>query len=431
MKRTDVVIVGGGQAGLAMSRCLAQAGIDHVVFERGRVAERWRSERWDSLRLLTPNWQTRLPGFQYSGPDPDGYMTAGEVVSHLERYASSFEAPVEGDTSVTELSPTADGYRIVTSRGTWFARGAVIATGYCDVPHVPRAGASLSPRISQIVPTGYRRPDDLDEGGVLIVGASATGIQIADELLRSGRAVTVAAGHHTRVPRSYRGRDIMWWLDRSGMLDAGADEVFDIDVSRRQPSFQLVGRPDHASIDLAILRAKGARVVGHLRGADGSRMWFDDDLVSTTAASDAKLAMLLKRLDDFSSAADLDREVADPDPFEPIWPAFLEAPLTLDLAAERITSVVWATGYRRGYSWLHAPVLNRRGDIEHRGGVTSSPGLYVLGMQFQRRRNSNFIDGVGKDARYLAGEIAAHLDRAQSAIRLKRTAHGHDAPQVC
>ena len=416
MKRTEVVIVGGGQAGLAMSRCLADAGIDHVVLERGRVAERWRSERWDSLRLLTPNWQTRLPGFQYSGPDPDGYMKASEVVSYLERYASSFEAPVEGDTSVTELSPAADGYRIVTNRGTWHAGGAVIATGYCDVPHIPRMGASLSPRIRQIVPTVYRRPDDFDEGGVLIVGASATGIQIADELLRSGRSVTVAAGHHTRVPRSYRARDIMWWLDRSGILDVGADDVYDIDVSRRQPSFQLVGRPDHASIDLASLRAKGARIVGHLRGIDGLRMWFDDDLVLTTAASDAKLALLLKRLDDFATAADLDRQVGDPEPFKAVWPEFLEAPVALDLAAERITSVVWAAGYRRGYSWLRAPVLNHRGEIEHRGGVTKSPGLYVLGMQFQRRRNSNFIDGVGKDAQYLAGEIAAHLGHAQRAI---------------
>jgi putative flavoprotein involved in K+ transport len=416
MRRTDVVIVGGGQAGLATSRCLADAGIDHVVLERGRLAERWRSERWDSLRLLTPNWQTRLPGFRYSGPDPDGYMTAGEVVNYLEGYASSFDAPVEGDSFVTDLSPTAGGYRIVTSRGTWMARGVVIATGYCDVPHVPRAGARLSPGIRQIVPTGYRKPDDLDDGGVLIVGASATGIQIAEELLRSGRDVTIAAGHHTRVPRSYRGRDIMWWLDRSGMLDVGVADVHDIDVSRSQPSFQLVGRPDHASLDLACLRVKGARVVGHLRGADGARMWFDDDLVLTTAASDAKLAMLLKRLDDFSSAADLDGQVDDPEPFEPIWPAFLEAPLALDLAAEQITSVVWATGYRREYPWLHARVLNRRGDIEHRGGVTPSPGLYVIGMQFQRRRNSNFIDGVGMDAEYLAGAIAAHLGRPRRAI---------------
>jgi putative flavoprotein involved in K+ transport len=416
MKKTDVVVVGGGQAGLAMSRCLLDAGIDHVVLERGRIAERWRSERWDSLRLLTPNWQTRLPGFQYAGPDPGGYMTAAEVASFLDRYASSFGAPVEGDTQVLELSATDDGYRILTNRGEWFARAVVIATGYCDVPEVPRARSGLSPAIRQVVPTEYRRPADLDDGGVLVVGASATGIQIADELLRSGRAVTIAAGHHTRVPRSYRGRDIMWWLDRSGMLDVAADDVYDIEVSRSQPSFQLVGRPDHASIDLGILRRSGASIVGRLRGIEGTRAWFDDDLVATTAASDAKLAMLLKRLDDFSSATRLDRHVGDAEPFEPIWPMFLEAPSVLDLEAERITAVVWATGYRRVYPWLRVPVLDRRGSIAHRGGVTSSPGLYVLGMQFQRRRNSNFIDGVGKDARDVGGKLAGHLGHQERAI---------------
>ena len=416
MRRTDVVIVGGGQAGLAMSRCLVDAGIDHIVLERGRIAERWRTERWDSLRLLTPNWQTRLPGFNYAGPDPDGFMTAGEVAAHLEHYASSFAAPVEDDTVVSELSAIGTGYRIVTSRDTWLARCVVIATGYCDVSHVPRTAASLTPRVRQIVPTEYRKPEDLDTGGVLVVGASATGVQIADELLRAGRDVTIAAGHHTRVPRLYRGRDIMWWLDRSGLLDVGADGVYDIDVSRGQRSFQLVGRPDRASIDLSTLRKHGARVVGHLRGTDRSHVWFDDDLVATTAASDAKLAMLLKRLDDFSSAAGLDTLVGDAEPFEPIWPEFLAAPASLDLHAEGITSVVWATGYRRRYSWLRLPVLDRHGDVAHQGGVTSSPGLYVLGMQFQRRRNSNFIDGVGKDARYLAGEIAAHLCHGQRAI---------------
>jgi putative flavoprotein involved in K+ transport len=284
----------------------------------------------------------------------------------------------------------------------------------------------MSAAIRQVVPTEYRRPADLDDGGVLIVGASATGVQIADELLRSGRAVTIAAGHHTRVPRSYRGRDIMWWLDRSGLLDIAADDVYDIEVSRSQPSFQLVGRPDHVSIDLEILRRKGARVVGRLRGVDGVRAYFDDDLVATTAASDAKLAMLLKRLDDFSSDAQLDvrlkadttthRQVGDPEPFEPVWPSFLDAPVEMNLGADGITSVVWATGYRRAYPWLRLPVLDRRGDIAHDGGVTASPGVYVLGMQFQRRRNSNFIDGVGKDARYLAAEIAAHLGHTERAV---------------
>ena len=407
MRRTDVVVVGGGQAGLAMSRCLIEAGIDHVVLERGRVAERWRSERWDSLRLLTPNWQTRLPGFHYAGPDPDGYMTAGEVASHLEYYASSFGAPVEDDTRVVELSQAGAGYRIVTDRDTWLARSVVVATGYCDVAHVPRAASGLTPRVRQIGPTGYRKPDDLDDGGVLIVGASATGVQIADELLRAGRAVTVAAGHHTRVPRSYRGRDIMWWLDASGILHETLDEVYDPAISRDQVSLQLVGRGDRSTLDLLALRNRGVRVVGRVVGADGYRVALADDLVATTVAADVKLAALLERLNRFAAETGLDLRDHAPEPFEPTWPAFTESPVALDLRAEGIRTVVWATGFKRRYPWLPAAVLDERGEIRHRGGVSCLPGLYGVGLNFMRRRNSAFIDGVGADAR----AVAAHLDQ--------------------
>jgi putative flavoprotein involved in K+ transport len=414
--RIDALVIGGGQAGLAMSRCLSDLGLDHVVLERGRIGERWRTERWDSLRLLTPNWQSRLPGFRYLGPDPHGYMTAAEVVGYFEQYARSFRAPVEGGTSVHAVAEALGGYRVTTDRGTWAARAVVVATGYCDVAAMPAVAGRMASGVRQIVPAEYRRPQDLDEGGVLVVGASATGVQIADELLSAGREVTIAAGHHTRIPRCYRGYDIMWWLDRSGLLDMAADDVYDIEISRRQPSFQLVGRPDHRSIDLATMRARGARVVGRVTGAEGERVWFDDDLVATTAASDAKLAMLLKRLDDFAAASRQKGWFGDPEPFRPIWPEFTEAPLTMDLRAERIATVVWATGYRRRYPWLQVPVLNERGDIAHRGGFTAAPGLYVLGMQFQRRRNSNFIDGVGKDARVLAAALAAHLGHSHQAI---------------
>ena len=416
MQRTDAVVIGGGQAGLAMSRCLSDLGLDHVVLERGRIGERWRTERWDSLRLLTPNWQSRLPGFRYSGPDPHGYMTAAEVVGYFEQYARSFRAPVESGTSVHAVSETAGGYRVTTDRSTWTARAVVVATGYCDVPAMPAVANGIAPGIRQLVPAEYRRPQDLDEGGVLVVGASATGVQIADELLGAGRDVTVAAGHHTRIPRCYRGHDIMWWLDRSGLLDVAADDVYDLEISRRQPSFQLVGRPDHRSIDLATLRARGARVVGRVTGAEDTRIWFDDDLVATNAASDAKLAMLLNRLDDFAAASRQEGRFGDPEPFQPLWPEFTEAPLTMDLRAEKIATVVWATGYRRRYPWLQVPVLDNRGDIAHRGGFTAAPGLYVLGMQFQRRRNSNFIDGVGKDARLLAAALAEHLGHTHQAI---------------
>ncbi len=409
MTHTDVVVIGGGQAGLAMSRCLSDLGIDHVVLERGRVAERWRTERWESLRLLTPNWLSRLPGFRYEGPDPDGFMTTGEVVGYLQGYARSFSPPFECQTTVEHLSTVTDGYQVMTNRGGWRARSVVIATGYSDVPRVPRLASGLSPDVYQIVPTSYRSPEHVPPGGVLVVGASATGVQLAEELRHAGRDVTIAAGHHLRMPRRYRGRDVMWWLDRTGLFDATVGDVYDVDISRSQPSFQLVGRPDHRSIGLKNLQMAGVRVVGHLTGAEGHRVAFADDLVKTTVASDAKLALLLQRFDEFSSRHGLDADVGKPEPFVPVWQSFTDAATGLNLHAEGIGTVIWATGYRRQYPWLHVPVLDGRGEIRHTGGVTPSTGLYVLGMQFQRQRNSNFIDGVGRDALWLSRVIGEHL----------------------
>ena len=408
--RTDVVVIGGGQAGLAMSYCLTAEGIDHVVLERGRLAERWRSERWDSLRLLTPNWQTRLPGFQYDGPDPDGFMTSADVVSFFERYARRFSPPVESQTSVTSVWRNDEGFRVATSNGEWRARAVVIATGDCDTPLIPRMSGRVSPGILQIAPSRYRRPEMLPDGGVLIVGASSTGIQLADELSAAGRDVVIAAGHHTRMPRRYRGRDIMWWLDRAGFMDTAAEDVEELELSRNQPSLQLVGRPDHASLDLSVLRDRGVRVAGRLVDVDGSRAVFADDLVSTTVASDVKLAALLARLDAAAERAHFDGEVSQPEPFAPIWTRFTTADTSLNLAAEGIRTVIWAVGYRRIYNWLDVPVLDGRGEIQHDGGVTAHPGLYVIGLRFLRRRNSTFIDGVGKDALFLSNHVAQYLD---------------------
>jgi putative flavoprotein involved in K+ transport len=408
VKRTDVVIIGGGQAGLAMSRCLSDRGIEHVILERGRVGERWRSERWDSLQLLTPNWQSRLPGFQYSGPDPDGYMTMAELVAYLERYASVIGAPVQAPTIVLGVRQSDGEFVVDTTRARWRARSVVVATGYSDVPHVPRMGTALPRDIFQIVPSRYRNPNDLPSGGVLVVGASATGIQLADEIHASGRPVTIAVGRHTRLPRMYRGRDILWWLDAMGVFDETIDQVFDREISRTQPSLQLIGRDDHASLDLAILRQRGVRAVGRAVAIDGTRVHLDDDLVATTVASDAKLALLLRRIDEFIDATG---EPAEPngDGFVPNWPASMcVTPEMLDLRAERIRSVLWATGFQRSYPWLKVPVLDAAGEIRHVGGVTPIPGLYVLGMHFQRRRKSAFIDGVGADA----AEIAEHLSLA-------------------
>jgi putative flavoprotein involved in K+ transport len=411
--RTTAIVIGGGQAGLAMSHCLSDAGIDHVVLERGRIANRWRTHGWDSLRLLTPNWMTRLPGYRYDGADPDGFMTIPEVVRFLEQYARASRAPVMTSTTVRRVDRWGDRFRVATTRGAWCASSVVIATGHSDLPAVPAVHRRLVPWIEQIVPSEYRHPEQLPPGGVLVVGASATGIQIADELQQSGRHVTLAAGQHTRLPRTYRGRDILWWLDRLGVLGQDASQVHDLEISRQQPSLQLVGRPDRATLNLGVLARRGVRVVGRLRHIDGHRVTFDEDLLATAAAADFKLAGVLMRVDAFIAASGI--TASPPERFEPTWPHFADSETTLDLKAERIGAVVWATGYRRSYPWLHVPVLDQRGEIQHQGGITEQPGLYVLGLNFLRRRNSSFIDGVGADARDLTEHLARHVGVARIA----------------
>lgn len=406
MTGIQTVVVGAGQAGLAMSRCLTERGVPHVVLERGDVAERWRHERWDSLRLLTPNWMTRLPGYAYAGPDPDGFMRAPEVVQLLEDYARSSAAPVERRSSVRSVVRRGDRFAVTTERAIWLADSVVVATGFCDRPFVPALASRLAPDVDQVVPRDYRAPAQLRPGGVLVVGASATGVQLAGELCASGRRVILAAGHHIRVPRRYRGRDIFWWLDRAGILDEGTSDVYSVEASRAQTSFQLVGDEDHRTIDLATLRQEGVEIVGRLVGLEGSIATFAGDLVATVAAADIKLASLLQRFDRFAALNPGAAQTAA-GPFEPLWPRFLDAVTTLDLRRAAITSVVWATGFRRDYPWLQGlrGALDARGEIRHTGGVTPVPGLYVLGLQFLRHRNSSFIDGVGRDAAALADHL--------------------------
>lgn len=409
--RTDTLVIGGGQAGLAMSRWLTERSIAHVILERGRVGERWRSERWDSLRLLTPSWQTRLPGQRYEGPDPDGYMNMKEVVGYLERFAESLQASIRTGTTVQKVERAGAGYRVTTDQGIWEAMNVVIATGYCDVPHVPEMGRDLSPDIAQVVPARYKNPGQLAQGGVLVVGASATGIQLADEIHASGRPVTLAVGRHSRLPRVYRGRDILWWLDAMGVFDQSSEDVFDIEISRRQPSLQLVGRPDRETLDLPIAESRGVRLVGRAVSADGSRVSFADDLVAHTVSADVRLARLIQKIDEHVDRSGLAAEVGPAVPFQPFhWPQ--DAPTEIDLEAEGIRTVLWATGFRRRYPWLQVPVLDERGEIRHDGGVTPAPGLYVMGHYFLRRRKSSFIDGVGDDARDLSAHIAERRPRA-------------------
>jgi putative flavoprotein involved in K+ transport len=277
MRNTTTVIVGAGQAGLAMSRCLTGQSIDHVLLERGEVANSWRSGRWDSLRLLTPNWQSRLPGFRYQGDDPDGFMTMPEVIDYLGAYAAAIEAPIETNTLVTSVRTSGDGYLVATSEGEWRCRTVVIA-GACHSPDVPAVAEAVPKDIAMLTPAQYRNPDQLEDGAVLVVGASATGIQLADEIQRSGRPVTLAVGGHVRTPRLYRGMDIMWWLEAAGILDQRYDEVDDIVRARSLPSFQLVGSPARSTIDLNTLQRRGVKLVGRLAGINNGTAQFSGSL---------------------------------------------------------------------------------------------------------------------------------------------------------
>ena len=401
----DTVVIGAGQAGLAMSRCLTDRGIEHVVLERGHIAERWRSERWDSLRLLSPNWMSRLPGWSYSGPDPHGFMTAGEVVSYFEGYARATNAPVEQQSAVEHLSAAGDGFDVVTGRGRWRAANVVIATGWCDQPAVPAAARHLGQAIVQVTTSAYRNPDSLPAGGVLIVGASASGVQLADELALAGRDVVLAVGSHSRVPRSYRGMDILWWLEQIGALDRTIDQTPDPHAARHEPSLQLIGRPDHRPVDLGTLRHRGVELTGRLTWTDGSIVGFARDLGHTLTAADARMRRVLTEIDTHIDATGLTTEVLDAE--HPSAIVVDQRHDRIDLADRGITTVLWATGHRRTYPWLHVPVLDAAGEIRQRRGRTPVPGLYVLGQRFQHYRNSNFIDGVGRDA----AAVAEHLAR--------------------
>lgn len=414
MRTTTTVIVGAGHAGLAMSRCLREQSIDHVLLERGEVASSWRVGRWDSLRLLTPNWQSRLPGYRYDGDDPDGFMTMPEVIRYLDAYAARIDAPVETNTAVTSVTGGDGCFRVETTQGHWSCRSVVVASGACTIPEVPAIAAALPPTVLSLTPAQYRNPGQLPDGGVLIAGASATGIQLAEEIHRSGRPVTLAAGGHVRVPRRYRGMDIMWWLDATGILGERFDEIDDVVRVRSLPSFQLVGSPAHDTLDLNRLQAEGVRVVGRLAGLRDGVAQFSGSLPNQCKLADLKLGRLLDSIDEWATEHGLDDELEPPCRFEATR-VDAAPPLTLDLARGEIRTVIWATGYRPDHSWLELPVFDAKGRIAHDGGVTGAPGLYVMGLPFLRRRKSTLIDGAGDDARDLTDHLAGHLDRTATA----------------
>jgi putative flavoprotein involved in K+ transport len=411
MIQATAVVVGAGHAGLAMSRRLTERSIDHVVLERGEVANSWRTQRWPTLRLLTPNWQTRLPGHDYTGDDPDGFMPAAGVVAALTDYARLVGAPVRTATTVHALRAAPRGFQIRAGDDLLHARAVVLATGACAQPAIPAVAGAIPPPVTTLTPLAYRDPGQLPDGGVLVVGASATGVQLAAEIHRSGRPVTLAVGEHVRLPRTYRGRDIFWWLEATGLLAERYDEIDDLIRARHLPSPQLTGTPEATTTDLNTLTALGIRIVGRLGRITNGVAQFSGALANTCALADLKMNRFLNRADEWATASGLDDDL--PPPHRPA-PTRVDprTPLELDLTSGEITTVLWATGFRPDHSCLDIPVRDRTGRIRHDGGVvTAAPGLYVLGLPVLRTRASTYIHGAAADSAALADHLHSFLRR--------------------
>ncbi len=388
------------------------------MLERGDVANSWRRERWDSLRLLTPNWQSRLPGYRYEGGDPDGFMTMNEVVEFVSRFAVAAGAPVRTQTTVLSVRRTAGGYLVTTQNGEFRCRTVVLASGACNLASVPALHQAVPASIACVTALDYRNPGQLPDGGVLIVGASATGVQLADEIHRSGRPVTLSVGEHVRLPRTYRGRDVLWWMEASGIWNQRYDEIDDLTRARKLPSPQLVGTPERTTLDLNVLTARGVEIVGRLSSIRDGRALFSGGLRNQFALADLKMERLLDTFDDWANHHDGDGQIGAPERFEPTrTPA--SSRLALDLRSGEIRSIIWATGFRPDYSWLDVPVLDHKGYLRHDGGIVDAPGLYAIGLPVLRRRKSTFIHGAEDDARDLIDHLAGYL--ANQAVGLERT----------
>jgi len=412
--RASVVVVGGGQAGLSTSWYLTRDGVDHVVLEAGTATHEWADTRWDSFTLVTPNWHCRLPGYVYDGPDPDGFMTRDEVVDWLAGYPATFGPPLREHTSATGLVQGEDGGFVVDALGPdgperWYADQVVVATGGYHLPIVPAWAAGLDPAVAQVQSADYKRPADLPDGAVLVVGTGQSGSQIAEDLHLAGRRVHLALGDAPRVARTYRGRDVMTWLADMGLYDVPVAAYPGGRAAREKTNHYVTGRDGGRDIDLRRFAAEGMRLHGMLESGQGSRVRFLPTLTDALDDADRVYNSIARDIDAHIESEGLD--APPPSRYEPVWepgPDGEEAARELDLAAEGVTSVVWAIGYRPDYRWIGAGVFDGAGRPVHTRGVTSVPGLYVLGVPWLHTWGSGRFLGIARDAEHLADRIREH-----------------------
>ncbi|MEV6171782.1 MSMEG_0569 family flavin-dependent oxidoreductase [Streptomyces sp. NPDC051954] len=400
-----VAVVGGGQAGLSVSYCLRERGVEHVVVERNRVGHEWRERRWDSFCLVTPNWQCKLPGFPYQGDGPDGFMVRDEIIRYLEEYVAFFQPPLVEGAAVTGLRRGAGGvFELAIEEGKFTSDQVVVATGPYHTPSVPRMAERLPAGVEQIHSSRYRNADELPTGAVLVVGTGQSGCQIAEDLHLAGRQVHLAVGSAPRVARFYRGRDCVAWLDDMGYYGRSIDEFDDAGAVRMRVNHYVTGRDGGRDIDLRAFARDGMRLYGRLTGIDGERLEFADDLKVNLDRADAVAEGIKDSIDAHITAQGIEAP-AEPR-YIPVWEPSEQA-ASLDLEASGITSVVWSTGFTRDHRWIEIPVFDGRGYPMHWRGATSTPGLYFLGLPWQYSWGSGRFEAVGRDAEFLANHIDA------------------------
>jgi putative flavoprotein involved in K+ transport len=404
-KHYSVVIVGGGQAGLSMSYCLKEKGVDHIIFEKNRIAESWRSKRWDSFCLVTPNWQCKLPGFPYSGNDPSGFMKKDEIVQYIEAYAASFAPPIyEGVEVLSVRKPDEGRFEITTSMGEFTANQVVIAAGGYHNPKIPKMGERLPEYMVQLHSSQYRNPDSLTNKGVLVVGTGQSGCQIAEDLHLAGKQVHLCVGSAPRSPRRYRGKDVVDWLDQMGYYNLSIDQHPQKEKVRTRTNHYVTGRDGGREIDLRQFALEGMKLYGRLKNISNSKLEFWNDLKQNLDQADAVAESIKKTIDGFIEKNQI--EAPTEPPYQPVWEP-VEEVLKLDFEEANIGAVIWCTGYQSDFNWVEIPVFDGKGYPGHDRGVTNVPGLYFLGLPWLYTWGSGRFSGIARDASYLADCIVA------------------------